>query len=383
MSRVLPLFLVLALPLAAPADDLKDIVERDKLAVQKLVSDVNYALAQAKAFEQADPARAKLALENALAKVTNSKELGDEQRTSLRQRLQSRLTDITRLVRAQELAEAEAAKRQADRIKREQQAKSADASATNDTAKKYIASTQSQVAAAQRLAEQKAKGSLGVLSSLDVSATPIDGVVEYPKYWAQLVESRKNFVANRLTEKEITLLKALNSTLSVDFKDSQFKDVIEYLQEKTGLAIIVDEGSLKEAMVEYNDPVTFKVKKVTVRTILKKILADRGLSYILKEGTVQVVTAARARESMVVRSYPIDDLVGGGNRLYGPFVNRAIMLSNVQTLIQTIQNAIDPSLWNVNGGPGSITFYEPTRSLQIRAPAELHYMFGGGGLMGR
>ena len=59
------------------------------------------------------------------------------------------------------------------------------------------------------------------------------------------------------------------------------------------------------------------------------------------------------------------------------------MLSNVAGLIQTIQNAIDPTLWSNNGGPGSITFYEPTRSLIIRAPAEMHYMFGGSGLLGR
>src|SRR5207253_667559 len=109
---------------------------------------------------------------------------------------------------------------------------------------------------------------------------------------------------NKLSAKEIALLKAMNSTLSVDFKGNSFKEVLEYLQVKTGLTIIVDENSLKDAMVEYNDPVTFKVQKVTVRTILKKILADRGLSYILQEGIVQVVTAQRARETMVVRSYP-------------------------------------------------------------------------------
>jgi hypothetical protein len=377
MSRLLPLFLLLVAPVTARADDLKDILDRDKLAIQKLVGDVNYALAQAKAYERADPARAKQILEGALTKVKNSRELPDEQRASLRQRLQTRLTEVSRLVRAQERADEEAAKRAADKIKREERAGASGSG--SDTAKKYIANTQEQIAAAQNLREQRAKGNLSVFRGLEISATPIDGVVEYPKYWAQLTETRKNFAGHKLTAKEVALLKALNSTMSVDFKEAQFKEVIEYLSEKTGLAIFVDEGSLKDAMVEYSDPVTFKIKKVTVRTILKKILADRGLSYILKEGTVQVVSAQKARETMVVRTYPIDDLVGGVNQMYGPFINRAIMLSNVQGLIQTIQNAIEPSLWNVNGGPGSITFYEPTRSLSIRAPAELHYMLGGGG----
>jgi hypothetical protein len=379
MSRLLPLFLLLVAPVTARADDLKDILDRDKLAIQKLVGDVNYALAQAKAYERADPARAKQILEGALTKVKNSRELPDEQRASLRQRLQTRLTEVSRFVRAQERADEEAAKRAADKIKREQHSGTS-GPGTFDTAKKYVANTQEQIAAAQNLRDQRAKGNLSVFRGLEISATPIDGVVEYPKYWAQLTETRKNFSGHKLTAKEIALLKGLNSTLSVDFKEAQFKEVLEYLQEKVpGLAIFVDEGSLKDAMVEYSDPVTFKIKKVTVRTILKKILADRGLSYILKEGTVQVVSAQKARETMVVRTYPIDDLVGGVNQMYGPFINRAIMLSNVQGLIQTIQNAIEPSLWNVNGGPGSITFYEPTRSLSIRAPAELHYMLGGGG----
>jgi hypothetical protein len=383
MSRFLPLFLLLAAPVAARADDLQDILDRDRIAVQRLVSDVNHALAQAKAFEKADVARAKKTLEEALAKIADAKELPDEERASLRRRVQARLTEVIRLARARELAEEEAARRAADKLKRERDADAAKDTGTGDTAKKYIASTREQVAAADRLRDQRGKGTLGVFSSLEVSATPINGVVEYPKYWAQLTESRKNFVANRLTDKEITLLKALNSTLSVDFNNVPFKDVINYIQEKTGLAIIVDEGSLKDAMVEYNDPVTLQVKKVTVRTILKKVLADHNLGYILKEGTVQVVSAQRARETMIVRSYPIDDLVGPGNQLYGPFINRSIMLSNVQTLIQNIERAIDPTLWNVNGGPGAITFSEVTRSLIIRAPAEMHYMFGGGGLFGR
>ena len=382
MSRLLPLFLVLALPVTVRADDLTDIVERDRIAVQKLVGEVNDALSQAKAFERADPPRAKRVLEGALAKIAASDVLPDNQRASLQQRVQGRLTEVNRLARARELADEDAAKRAAEKQKREQKTDPAGAPGTNDTAKKHFASTQDQIAAAQRLRDQRANGHLNVFSSLEASATPINGVVEYPKYWAQLTESRKNFVGTKLTAKEIALLKSLNTTLSVDFKGSPFKDVLAYLQEKTGLAIIVDEGSLKDAMVDYSDQVTFQVNKVTVRTILKKILADRGLAYILREGTVQVVTSQRARETMVVRSYPIDDLVGGVNQLYGPYVNRAAMLSNVQGLIQTIQNAVDPSLWNANGG-GSITFNEPSRTLIIRAPAEMHYMFGGSGLLGR
>src|SRR5581483_11986329 len=136
------------------------------------------------------------------------------------------------------------------------------------------------------------------------------GDVAFAKNWKQLSEIRKQTVGPHLTPKEVALLRTLNSTLSVDFRDVSFKDVLGYLQDKTGLAIIVDNGSLRDAMIDYDEEkVTFKANKVTVRTILRKILADRGLAYVLKEGTVQVVTNQRAREMMVVRTYPINDLV--------------------------------------------------------------------------
>jgi hypothetical protein len=378
MSRFFLMSLILAVPLSARADDLSNIVERDKIAVQKLVSEVNDALATARAFEKDDAARAKASLEDALTKIASSTVVSDEQRTSLRQRVQARLTEISRQARVQEQANEDAAKRAADKAKKEQQTKPADGKSLTETARSKMLSTQDQIAAAKNLRDQRAKGNLGIFASLEAAATPIDGVVEYPKYWAQLTESRKNFTGNKLSAKEVTLLKALNSTLSVNFKEAQFKDVLEYIQEKSGVAIIVDEGSLKEAMVEYNDPVNFKIQKVTVRTILKKILLDRGLSYIIKEGTVQVVTVQKARETMTVRSYPIDDLVGIDNPRFGFLVNRAIMLQHVQMLIQNIQSAIDPTLWNTPGG-GSITFNEANRTLVIRAPAELHYMLGGAG----
>ena len=64
-----------------------------------------------------------------------------------------------------------------------------------------------------------------------------------------------------------------------------------------------------------------------------------------------------------------------------PFVARAQMLANVQSLINTIQSTVEPSYWQPNG-PGSIAFFEPTMSITIRASAEMHYQLGGTGRYG-
>jgi hypothetical protein len=108
------------------------------------------------------------------------------------------------------------------------------------------------------------------------------------------------------------------------------------------------------------------------------------LTYIIKEGNIQVMTPKRASEYTVVRSYPVDDLVAPNQfaMMFGPFAQHAQMLQNAQQLINMIQLTVEPSYWQPNG-PGTITFYAPTKTLLIRASAEMHYQMGSPGLFGR
>lgn len=42
-------------------------------------------------------------------------------------------------------------------------------------------------------------------------------------------------------------------------------------------------------------------------------------------------------------------------------------------LADLIQRVIDPTTWDVNGGPGSIIYFPPVRALIISAPSEVHH----------
>lgn len=370
----------------ARSDELDRFKAKNEIAIQKMVGEVNFALSQAKALERTDPGRARDLLRKVAAQLEDDYLLPERQRANLHKQVKTRLQQVIQLARENQARAELAGQQAAVKQKREQQQGEEGKPPPRGpyaVAQKTLPSAAAQLAALEKLRRDRGQGFAGALNQVEASATPIEGVVEYPKYWQQLTENHKKIVGPKLTPQEVALLKALNSTLSVDFNGQRLREVIEYLQEKTGQAIILDEGSLKEANVEYDDPVNFKVKKVTVRTILRKILADRGLGYVLREGTIQVVTAQRAREMMVVRSYPIDDLVGGIDPRFGPFMGRLQLYANVQNLINTIYSGVEPSHWQPNNGPGSITFFEPSMALVIRASAEMHYMFGAGGLFGR
>jgi hypothetical protein len=57
-------------------------------------------------------------------------------------------------------------------------------------------------------------------------------------------------------------------------------------------------------------------------------------------------------------------------------------MKNAQDLMNLITQAIEPNYWQPNG-PGTITYFDATKSIIIRASAEMHYqlespsIFGG------
>ncbi|MGE5191338.1 MAG: hypothetical protein ACM3U2_02480 [Deltaproteobacteria bacterium] len=50
---------------------------------------------------------------------------------------------------------------------------------------------------------------------------------------------------------------------------------------------------------------------------------------------------------------------------------------SAQQLIDLIQTTIAPDTWSVNGGNGTLNFYQPLNVLVVRQTAEVHEQFGG------
>lgn len=364
------------------ADDIDRILGRDKLAAEKLLSDASAALSDSVKLEKTSPGVAVLLLEKRIGELREASFLPEVERSAWIGKLQARLRSVQDTLHAAKLAAEEKATRDAEEVFRKmREAERKKGSGVSSTAKAYLGSVKDQVEAAERLRREGASRTLSVFRDIEATATIIPGVVEFPKHWARITDSPYRGSGKKLHPKEVALLKTLNSTMSADFDMRRLREVIDYIQEKTGIAIFMDKLTLEEAGVDYDTPVTFKAPRASVRTILKKILAENNLTYIIKEGALQVMTPQKAREQMVVRTYPVSDILGNiADPRFDPYTARAIMYSNVMGLVKTLQSAIDPALWDINGGPGSIMFHEPTMSLIVRAPAEMHYMLGGGSM---
>jgi hypothetical protein len=202
--------------------------------------------------------------------------------------------------------------------------------------------------------------------------------VEFPKDWAE--KSKRRLAAYGLTDDEKKMLKSLATPIQVEFKNSRLQDVMEYVSTKMNRTIMLDPNALAEGQITYDTPVTCSFKTpIATRTALKYILNQLNLTYVTRDGVIQVTNSARAKDLMVTRSYYIGDLVAGlgafgGATQVGVVVDQAQLAQNVNAIIEMITGSTDPTSWQGRGGVGNIGYNIPTQTLIIRQSAEVHSM---------
>jgi hypothetical protein len=417
-GSALGVVLVLAGSLVAQAprggdNELLDRARRaEAAAAQKSEGEIRDALLETQRLSATDRARAVARLKKALDLLEDDTALSESRRASLKRMLKDRIRvtetgaareadrtdkqardDERRTAAEKKAAEKAAVEAQIDAIRElQRQGRFTEANRqAHELARKYpsnpavfalVRSTSSaaQVAEERGVVRDKDRRVVGVYRDVDRSGLPPKGDVEFPKNWDELSKRRLKSSGPKLTAKEKAILQALGAPISVDFKDSRFEDVIEYLQTVMGQPIIVDKASLDAAGVTYDSPVSLRIKGVSARTVLRTILSNLQLYYNVKDEVIMVTTADKARSMLVARAYPVGDLVSGGLlplQLGGGGLDQVAMMQNAKMIIDMITSSVDPPSWQVNGGLGTISFNLPTMSLVVKNSAEVHSMLSG------
>ena len=394
-------------------DYLEQVRRLNEIAAQKVETEVRTALREADKLRTTDPATAAERLKAALTLVEEDSALSQSRRDYLTRTLKGRLRQLgngeeraadrtvirpsSRLQDDRAAADQERITQTLDLIRSlRREGNHADAQRlADDLAQRYpnspavqaagrVTGSGGNAASARRTRDEKERRIAAASHDIDRSSMPALREMEFPKDWRERVKKRTT--ATPLTAKEKAILTALNSTAAVSFKGDRFEDVIKYLSDLTGQPIVLDRVALKEAQVDYETRVSFDTngQKLALRTILRKVLSDFNLAYVIKDQTIEVTSTLNAQKTMVTRAYFIGDLLNAnlglpgvqGLQLFGPAVTEAQMLKQVNQIIEMIKGSIDPQSWD-NGG-GSITFHPPTMSLIIRQSAEVHNMLSGG-----
>ena len=229
----------------------------------------------------------------------------------------------------------------------------------------------------------KEQGRLFLIAQNDIARSALPGIgdIEYPPGWAERMEKRRKSELPFFGPEEKKILEALEKPVTGGTKSAPFEESIQSLSTLIDQNIYLDKKSMEDLGVDLRKPVDIP-GNVSARTALRGMLQSQGLTFIIKDKILQVVSVEKARENMVTRSYEIRDLVqtGGpfnGAVTWGPYADFQQTQQNAQMMIDAISGSIDPMVWKgKSGGPATITFHYPSMSIIVRAPSEVHSDLG-------
>lgn len=141
--------------------------------------------------------------------------------------------------------------------------------------------------------------------------------------------------------------KAFQSRISFEFVESPLDEVLDFLQDTTGVTFVLDPPAVPKVPT-----VTLRVRDMRAESALKWILKVVGLEYALRDEAVLVSTADVIRQEPQMRVYDLREIVDMGEE---------------EECVDTIRS-VTPSLWEKEGH----SIAALGRRLIVRLPTEHH-----------
>jgi hypothetical protein len=193
----------------------------------------------------------------------------------------------------------------------------------------------------------------------DVLGQPIEDEVN----WKEQIKRRTRFP---LPENEKTLVKALNTAVTLDIKNQPLRDILQQIEKTHGVTI-----DIAPAVVLPAGPFSLNVKEMTLRDALKKLLGDAKLAFTIRMDGVRVTTPKAAVEDLIVRVYPLAALMHVGQFKDKDFADNKLAYQTIAQLILIITR-VAPGSWEADGGKGEILLDPLRKALIIKQSAEVH-----------
>jgi len=162
------------------------------------------------------------------------------------------------------------------------------------------------------------------LQDVDRAAIPFPDtqVIQHPEaeHWRGLSERRIKRYGNATDlfdrdAKTKAILAKLEEPISMSFaNETPLEDVLKYIRSASqgpndsGIPIYVDPVSLQEVERTLQSPVQLDLEGVPLKTTLRLLLKQLGLTYTVKNGVVMITSEDSKDQPTEVRVYPIADL---------------------------------------------------------------------------
>ena len=231
---------------------------------------------------------------------------------------------------------------------------------------------QDNIGAESKLRATRSEMMLALQRDILKASIPVSGDISFPDDWVE--KSKRRTAGAKVSEEDRKIMNTMSSPLTFSLKNEPFQSFLDIMEKQFGSPLVIDQQALQLMNITTETPITVNSRGWSTRTILRKVLSDLGLSYVIKEKTIHITSPDRAKETMTTRAYPIGDIIGNMNMNMPGNYNQAVFIQNVQNIMNSIM-ALDPKSWQPEGA-GSIVFEPSTMSLIIRQTAEFHFLVG-------
>jgi hypothetical protein len=102
---------------------------------------------------------------------------------------------------------------------------------------------------------------------------------------------------------------ALQSPTQMEFVETPLCDVIDYLKDHHKIEIQLDTRALNEMGISSDTQVTKNLKGISLRSALRLLTADLGLTYVIRDEVLLITSAEQAAQTLCKRVYDVADLV--------------------------------------------------------------------------
>jgi hypothetical protein len=144
---------------------------------------------------------------------------------------------------------------------------------------------------------------------------------------------------NASSPAEVAIQKALLKKVNAEFIDTPFRDAIAYLAEVTGTQILIDRRGLTDAGINPDDPVSLKVKDVSMKSAIGLLLEQLNApaTYAIRHEVLQITSQDKANSRLTTKVYALGELGEGDADL------TAVIMAHIA-----------PDSWDAVGGQASV-----------------------------
>jgi len=178
--------------------------------------------------------------------------------------------------------------------------------------------------------------------------------------------------ADNIGVKERAIVDRLKQPISIRLIAVPLRQAFKDIANQSGLQIVPDLVSLREARVNLDAPLSIAVEDIEMRAALNIILNPLKLRFIIENQALKITTQEKGR-NFVRKWYSVGDLALPIPVLPKSILgNRAPGLSHEGLLIAVIENAVERHTWEAAGGRGTIRYCAIDKKLEVWQYQDVH-----------